>query len=156
MTLKELRLSKGLTQDAAASLIGVTRKTYLMYEKNEESLPEMKRKAVFQLLEEYGFVDETHGVLTLEQIKEACASVFKDYDVEYAVLFGSYSKGKAHETSDVDLLVSANVRGIKFFGMVEGLREALKKKVDVLDLNQLNNNLELVKEILKDGIKIYG
>ena len=156
MTLKELRLNKGLTQVEAARLVGVTHKTYLGYEKHEDKLPELKLKAVYRALEEYGFVDETHGVLTLEQIKEACASVFKDYDVEYAVLFGSYSKGKAHETSDVDLLVSANVRGIKFFGMVEGLREALKKKVDVLDLNQLNNNLELVKEILKDGVKIYG
>jgi hypothetical protein len=40
--------------------------------------------------------------------------------------------------------------------LVETLREELKKKVDVLDIKQLNNNLVLTKEILKDGIKIYG
>ena len=156
MTIKELRLSKGLTQVEAARLIGVTHKTYLGYEKHEDKLPELKLKVVYQALEEYGLIDETHGILTLEQIKEACASVLKNYDVEYAVLFGSYSKGKAREDSDVDLLLSANVKGIKFYGLVEGLREALKKRVDVLDLNQLNNNVELVKEILKDGVKIYG
>ena len=36
------------------------------------------------------------------------------------------------------------------------LREGLKKKVDVLDQKQIVNNFELVNEILKDGIKIYG
>ena len=156
MTLFELRKSKGLSKEKAAKLCGVTRKTYSKYEKDESLLSSVKRQFFYEVLERYGFIDETHGILTLEQIKEACTSVFKDYDVEYAILFGSYSKGKAREESAVDLLVSANVEGIDFFGMIEGLREALKKKVDVLDLNQLNNNIELVKEILKDGIKIYG
>ena len=40
--------------------------------------------------------------------------------------------------------------------MVEELREALHKKVDALDLKQLDHNMDLVYEVLKDGIKIYG
>ena len=56
----------------------------------------------------------------------------------------------------MDLLVSVNVKGLKFYGLVEELRTALHKKVDVLDINQLKNNMELIQEILKDGIKIYG
>lgn len=62
----------------------------------------------------------------------------------------------ATEASDVDLLISTNVRGLKFYGLVEEIRSALHKKVDVLDLNQLRDNFELTKEILQDGIKIYG
>ncbi len=62
----------------------------------------------------------------------------------------------ATEASDVDLLISTNVRGLKFYGLVEEIRSALHKKVDVLDLNQLSDNFELTKEILRDGIKIYG
>lgn len=62
----------------------------------------------------------------------------------------------ATEASDVDLLISTNVRGLKFCGLVEEIRSALHKKVDVLDLNQLRDNFELTKEILRDGIKIYG
>ena len=45
---------------------------------------------------------------------------------------------------------------MRFFGLVEELRTALRKNVDVLDVNQLEGNLDLTKEILKDGIKIYG
>ena len=44
----------------------------------------------------------------------------------------------------------------KFYGLVEELRENLKKKVDVLDQKQIKDNFELTNEILKDGIKIYG
>lgn len=40
--------------------------------------------------------------------------------------------------------------------MVETLRESLKKNVDVLNWEQLKDNAELVNEILKDSIKIYG
>ena len=54
------------------------------------------------------------------------------------------------------MLICADENGIRFFELVETLREMLKKKVDVLDLKQLSGNDELVKEILKDGIKIYG
>ena len=56
----------------------------------------------------------------------------------------------------MDLLVCTSVTGIEFFGLVEELREKLKKKVDVLDQKQIENNFELTNEILKDGIKIYG
>jgi len=77
-------------------------------------------------------------------------------DVNFCYLFGSYAKAKAKPTSDVDLLISANVKGLKFYGLVEEIRLKLNKKVDVLEINQLNNNIELTEEILKDGIKIYG
>ena len=82
--------------------------------------------------------------------------MFEKYDVNFCYLFGSYAKEKAKPTSDVDLLISVNVKGLKFYGLVEELRTALHKKVDVLDINQLKNNMELIQEILKDGIKIYG
>ena len=76
--------------------------------------------------------------------------------VEYCYLFGSYAKGKATEASDVDLLIATSVSGIKFYDLVEAIREVLQKKVDVLNREQLSDNPELINEILKDGIKIYG
>lgn len=43
-----------------------------------------------------------------------------------------------------------------FYGLAEELREALLKKVDLLNIEQLNNNPELINEVLRDGVKIYG
>ena len=81
--------------------------------------------------------------------------MLENYDVEYCYLFGSYARGTATELSDVDLIVSTSITGLKFYGLVERLRVNLNKKVDVLDINQLVNNKDLLNEILKDGIKIY-
>ena len=156
MELKNIRVGKGLTQEQAAQLLGISRRTYIKYEKGEAQLSEIKLKFLCQTLEEYGLIDENHGILTLDQIKEICREIFEEYNVEYCYLFGSYAKGRAKETSDIDLLVSMPVDGMRFFGLIETLREQLKKKVDVLDTAQLNNNMTLVREILKDGIKIYG
>ena len=61
-----------------------------------------------------------------------------------------------HDYGNVDLLISTRVSGLKFYGLVEEIRAALHKKVDVLNMEQLMDNPELTKEILKDGIKIYG
>ena len=85
-----------------------------------------------------------------------CSSVFGNYSIDYCYLFGSYAKGKATEVSDVDLLISTSITGMQFYDLVENIREALHKKVDVLNREQLNANPELIDEILKDGIKIYG
>lgn len=154
MSLKELRIMKGLTQTECAKYIGVPVRTYQNYENDASKVDSLKYKFMFQKLEQYGYVDETHGILSVDGIKEICRSVFSDKDISYCYLFGSYAKGKATETSDVDLLISTSVTGVMFFDLVEELRESLRKKVDVLNQDQLKDNVELVNEILKFGIKI--
>lgn len=156
MTLKELRKQKGLTQKKCAELIGIPMRTFQRYENDDNGQNTIKYKYIFEKLEQYGFIDENHGVLSVREIKEICAEVLGDYDVKYCYLFGSYAKGKATEKSDVDLLISTSATGMLFFDLVEVLREKLKKKVDALNQGQINDNLELLNEILKDGIKIYG
>ena len=156
MTIRQLRENKGLTQNICAQYLQIPLRTYKRYEADESKVSKIKYEYILQKLEEYGFVDEEHGVLTLEEIKKITSKIFPLYGVEYAYLFGSYAKGKQTEKSDVDLLVSVPLDGLKFFELVELLRQGLRKKVDLLDSNQLNNNPALMHEILKDGIKIYG
>ncbi len=88
----------------------------------------MKYKYVLETLEKAALLDENHGIITVDKIKNVCREVFKDYQVEYCYLFGSYAKGKAKETSDVDLLISMPVDAMKFFEVIETLREKLKKE----------------------------
>ena len=156
MTLKELRKQKNLTQVKCAEYLGIPIRTYQNYENDKKKQNSFKYLYMMQKLEQYGLIDESHGILTVEKIKEICTEIFSSYNVDYCYLFGSYAKGKATENSDVDLLVCTEITGIAFYDLVEILREKLNKKVDVLNLQQLKDNLDLVNEILKDGIKIYG
>ena len=155
MTLKELRIVNSLTQKAAAEICGIPLRTYIRYENRNNTESSIKYQYLMQKLEQYGFVDEKHGILTKEAIIGACKKVFEEYPVAYCYLFGSYAKGIAGEESDVDLLLSTDVTGLKFYGLVERLREELKKNVDILEVRQLSGNMELLNEILKDGEKIY-
>lgn len=155
MLLKELRISKKITQSQAASLVGVSLRSYKEYENNKDKINTIKYNYIYSELSKFGYIDEEHGILDLKTIIEKVGLILSKYDVEYCYLFGSYAKKEPNETSDVDLLVSTSVTGMAFFGMAENLREILQKKVDLLNLDQLNNNKELLNEILKDGIKIY-
>ena len=156
MTLRELRKNKGITQQAAANFVEVPLRTYTNYENDPAKQTSIKYKYIMEKLHTYGYVDEENGVLTLDEIKNTCIDIFSRYSVEYCYLFGSYAKGKATPASDVDLFIYTTVSGLQFFGLVEELRERLKKKVDLLDQKQIADNFDLTNEILKDGIKIYG
>ncbi len=154
--LKKLRLQKKLTQQETAKRIGISLRSYIMYENDQERENTPKYRFLIQELAKLNLVDESHGILAIDDIKNICAEVFAAYPVDFCYLFGSYAKGKAKEESDVDLLVAADITGLRFYGMAELLREGLHKKVDLLDIKQLVNNEELIREVLKGGIKIYG
>lgn len=156
MTLRELRKNKGITQQCAADFVGMPLRTYSNYENDLAKQTGIKYQYMMDKLLTYGCVDEENGILTLDQIKQTCVSVLSKYPVEYCYLFGSYAKGRATAASDVDLFIYTSVSGLKFYGLVEELREGLHKRVDVLDQRQLAQNFDLTNEILKDGIKLYG
>lgn len=153
--LKELRNEKKMTQQEVADLIGISLRSYKSYENDEEKQDTIKYKYIVEQLSKINYIDEENGILELKDIIRKCSKVFEKYEVNFCYLFGSYAKGKATETSDVDLLISTNVKGLKFYGIVEEIRTTLHKKVDVLDMNQLKDNIELTEEIFKDGIKIH-
>ena len=154
--LKELRKSKHLTQQEAAFRIGVSLRSYISYENDKTKEGSPKYRFLLQELEKINPIDEEHGVLERDELINICSEILSEYDVDYCYLFGSYAKGKASGSSDVDLLISAKVTGLKYYELVERLREALHKKVDMLDTKQLLKNEALLNEVLKEGIRIYG
>lgn len=154
--MKSARLNLDFTQKQAAKFLGISLRSYKTYETDKEKQKSYKYTYFLEQLKKKAIIDEEHGILTIDKITKTVSKVFKEYDIDYCYLFGSYAKGKQKEVSDIDLLISGKVKGIKFFGLVEKLRSELHKKVDLLDINQLNNNPTLTNEVLKDGIKIYG
>ena len=154
--IKKLRLEKKLTQQQVADFVGVSLRSYKSYENDKVKEGTIKYNYILEKLNNLNPIDEDHGILDMDFIKEKCKEIFDEYPVHYCILFGSYAKGKANESSDLDFLISSDLKGIKFYGLVEKLRLALHKRVDVLNLDQIKDNLELTNEILRDGIRIYG
>ena len=154
--LKSIRLEKELTQQQAAGIVGISLRSYKSYENDLDKRENLKYNYIYEKLSQINPIDEEHGIVDLEYISRKCSEIFDKYKINFCYLFGSYAKGKAKDDSDVDLLISTEIKGLKFFGLVEELRNSLQKKVDVIEVAGLKNNVELLEEILKDGIKIYG
>ena len=159
MSLKEVRENYGLSQVEAASIVGVPVRTFRRYELNEQYGSSFKRTLFINLLKDKFEITEEKGLLTIEKIKQIVTELFDTQykgSIDFCYLFGSYAKGLAKESSDVDLYISSSLTGMRFVGLIERLRQALHKKVDLIRSSELENNIELVNEILKDGVKIYG
>ncbi len=152
--LKEIRKSLNITQIEAAKILNISRRTYQKYEADNDR--DDKYDYLVYKFKKLSKIDESNGILSFEKIVEVVNRVFKNYDIKSCFLFGSYAKGKANESSDVDLLIDSEITGLDYYGLIEELREGLHKKVDLLTLNSISNNAVMLQEILKDGIKIYG
>jgi len=153
--LYEIRKQLNISQIEAAKLLNVSRRTYQKYE-SLDNLEDEKYNYLVYKFEKYVLVDETHGILSVNDIKKIASIIFDKYDIKSCYLFGSYAKGVATERSDVDLLIDSHITGLDFYGLIDELRIGLKKQVDLISIYQLNNNSELLSNVLKEGIKIYG
>ncbi len=154
--LKQYRKSLGISQKETAKIVEMPLRTYINYENDSGKEGTLKYDRILEILQRRFLIDEDHGLLTIKQIKENVNDVFTHYNVNFCYLFGSYAKGKANESSDIDLLIDSPVTGLDFYGLVEELRGRLKKRIDLLNVDQLVNNRDLLKEVLKEGVKIYG
>ena len=154
MKLKEIRKSHKITQKQASMIIGIPYRTYVRYEEDDSYLDTYKYKKMVEDLSNALRIDESTGILTFNQIKELLIPLLEKFNITYCYLFGSYARNDAKETSDVDLLMDTNITGIKFFELVEQIRNTLHKKIDLLRLCDLTPNNPIVIEILKEGVRI--
>ena len=72
-------------------------------------------------------------VYAIDNIKTVLYPIFVKLSVKNAILFGSYVKGLSNKNRDVDLLLDSGLRGLQFVGLIEDVRAALDKEVDVFD-----------------------
>ena len=158
MTLFELRKTYDISQSTAANIIGIPLRTYVRYESDEKYGNTLKRESMVRMINDACEITEEKGLLSVEVIKAALTSLFDDKypgQIDFCYLFGSYAKGYAKENSDVDLCVSTNLTGLEFVGLSEEIRNVLHKKIDLIRFSNLKDNLNLISEIMKDGVKIY-
>ena len=94
-------------------------------------------------------------IFTVPQLQELLSPVFDRYGIRRAVLFGSYGKGTATEKSDVDLLVDSGLRGLRFVGLLDDVKRAVGKDVDLFDVTHIESGSRIDQEIRDTGVTVY-
>lgn len=98
------------------------------------------------------------GRQDIDSLLEAAVSCMRKRNIAAAVLFGSFAKGAAHSTSDIDIAVWPG-RGwtVRDWDALQDDLEALPtlKKWDIVRMNGLVSPM-LKEAIDRDGIVLYG
>ena len=155
--LRKKRNKLNITQLQAANACGVSLRTYQTYEETENlnaTFTELIKK-----LDDMGVLDGSNYITSVRYIKQVCRNLFRSKypEIQCAYLYGSYARGEATGKSDIDIIVVIDQpMGLKFFGLANELEEQLHKEVDLQTYEQLVNNAPMLKDILVEGIKIYG
>ena len=96
-----------------------------------------------------------NDVYTIKEIKSRIKPILNKYGINEIYLFGSYARGEAKSTSDIDIYCeNGNIRTLIDEGkLIEELEEALNKDVDVIFMNSYINDY-FKSQIMEDMIKL--
>lgn len=96
------------------------------------------------------------NVFTIQDIVSLVRPIAERYGVKEIYLFGSYARGEADEDSDLDFLVFGgdHFKLTMIFALAEELREALKKDVDVFEINEINQDSDFYNTIMKERLPV--
>lgn len=95
-------------------------------------------------------------IFTIRDIEDLVKPIAQKYKVKEIYLFGSYARGEADESSDLDFLVFGG-EGFKLtmiFALAEDLRKVLKKDVDVFEINEINKDSDFYNVIMKERLLV--
>ncbi len=74
-----------------------------------------------------------------------------EYDLISLGIFGSFARGQAHETSDIDVVFETNTPNLLKTGRLQQeLEQLLKRRVDVIRLRE-HMNPRLKRRIIQDA-----
>jgi predicted nucleotidyltransferase len=98
--------------------------------------------------------NRTKPIYDLEELKQLIIPVVSKYDVDRVYVFGSYARGDAGRTSDVDLRIDADrLRAFDLCGLMVRLEEALKTSVDVIPTDSMSPGF--LDSIRQDEVMVY-
>lgn len=98
-------------------------------------------------------------VYSIDEIRDIITPIAKLHGVDKVFLFGSYARGDATASSDVDLCVDAPaLRGLfALGGLYADLEDALSKRIDVVTTGSLKYNKDeaFLENLRKDRVLLY-
>lgn len=95
-------------------------------------------------------------IWTIGDIINLVKPIAAKYRVQEIYLFGSYARGEANESSDLDFLVfgGEHFKRTMIFSLAEDLRELLKKDVDVFEITEINKDSDFYHTIMKERLLV--
>lgn len=99
--------------------------------------------------------DLNKSIYTIKEIKTIIKPILNKYSINEIYLFGSYARGEAKESSDIDIYCNkGNVKTFIDQGLLEDeLEKALNKKVDIVfDSSYIDDYFKM--KIMEDMIKL--
>ena len=99
--------------------------------------------------------DLNKSIYTIKEIKTIIKPILNKYGINEIYLFGSYARGEAKESSDIDIYCNkGNVKTFIDQGLLEDeLEKALNKKVDVVfDSSYIDDYFKI--QMIEDMIKL--
>ena len=99
--------------------------------------------------------DLNKSIYTIKEIKTIIKPILNKYGITEIYLFGSYARGEANKSSDIDIYCNkGNVKTFIDQGLLEDeLEKALNKKVDIVfDSSYIDDYFEM--QIMEDMIKL--
>ena len=162
MNLQNLLEEKNISKYRLSKITGIPKTTIIDICAGRSSLANCSARTVQLLAEalECSMEDimklDTGAVYNYKELKRILKPIFESYGVKKATLFGSYAKGTANNSSDVDILVDSGLHGLNFFGLLESVTNALRTSVDLIDIHDVEAGSEIDREIKNTGVLLYG
>lgn len=105
-------------------------------------------------------------IYTIDEIKNIIQPIAIKYHLKGVYLFGSYARGEATTSSDIDLIVDTTGSDLNSLFKLETLyaelEDAFEKKIDLITLRSLNqpitvkSDLQFREKIKKERISLYA
>jgi len=98
--------------------------------------------------------------LDIDKLKAKTEKIAKKYNLQLVILYGSFAKNLARQTSDIDIAVLGKQK-ISFEEEIglngEFMSVAAKLRVKDVDVKSLHNASPFFRyQVMKDGILLYG
>ena len=91
---------------------------------------------------------------TIEDIRYAVVPIAEEYGAAKVSLFGSFARGEADESSDVDILLEkGSIKGMQVLDFQDALSEALGRPVDVVTTAGASERF--LDKIRRDEVTLY-
>ncbi len=105
-------------------------------------------------------------IYTVEEISVRIRPVIQKYRLPAVYLFGSYARGTATESSDIDLLIDTSGTDLKGLfalgGLYVELEEVLGKKIDLITVSSIQQQAQMPSQaefrdaVWKEKVKLYA